>query len=384
MADFWISRQPYGFLDPQFDWNMKQNAMMQQTTSQPIRWGSLLFLTLAMLVALSSCVPKKKLQAETSAKRAAEERAKRLDGDLDIANRKIAELEARVATLEKELQDLALKSKGCEEEAITLKQENSSLKQRNADLLAEIDQISKSSMTEKEKLDAALKKKSSELDTREKSIAELLDKLETREKALKELQTQLDARSAADADMRLKLEEREKALKDLQDRIAARDQAMEDLRNKLKNALTGYQDGDLSVEVRNGKVYIAISDKMLFKSGSAAVEKLGKEALSKVATVLSKYPDMDLIIEGHTDNVPIKTERFADNWDLSVIRATSVVRILTVDYGLTANRVTPSGKGEFFPKASNDTPEGRSKNRRTEIIIAPKLDEIEQMLGGEK
>ncbi|HEX2898494.1 MAG TPA: OmpA family protein, partial [Bacteroidia bacterium] len=305
---------------------MKQNAMMQQTTSQPIRWGSLLFLTLAMLVALSSCVPKKKLQAETSAKRAAEERAKRLDGDLDIANRKIAELEARVATLEKELQDLALKSKGCEEEAITLKQENSSLKQRNADLMAEIDQISKSSMTEKEKLDAALKKKSSELDTREKSIAELLDKLETREKALKELQTQLDARSAADADMRLKLEEREKALKDLQDRIAARDQAMEDLRNKLKNALTGYQDGDLSVEVRNGKVYIAISDKMLFKSGSAAVEKLGKEALSKVATVLSKYPDMDLIIEGHTDNVPIKTERFADNWDLSVIRTTSVVR----------------------------------------------------------
>ncbi|MBK9451858.1 MAG: OmpA family protein [Bacteroidetes bacterium] len=138
------------------------------------------------------------------------------------------------------------------------------------------------------------------------------------------------------------------------------------------------------VEVRNGKVYIAISDKMLFKSGSAAVEKLGKEALSKVATVLSKYPDMDLIIEGHTDNVPIKTERFADNWDLSVIRATSVVRILTVDYGLAANRVTPSGKGEFFPKVSNDTPEGRSKNRRTEIIIAPKLDEIEQMLGSDK
>ncbi len=364
--------------------HMKRNTLNTQTPIRRRNWSSFLLLVLALSVSVTACVPKKKLSAEISAKRAAEERAKRLDGDLDIANRKIAELESRLATLDKDFQDLALKSKGCEEESKTLKLDNGNLIKRNADLLAEIDQISKSSMTEKEKLDAALKKKSSELDAREKSIAELLDKLETREKALKELQTQLDARSAADAEMRAQLEEREKALKDLQDRIAARDKAMDDLRNKLKNALTGYQDGDLTVEVRNGKVYIAISDKMLFKSGSAAVEKLGKEALSKVATVLSKYPDMDLIIEGHTDNVPIKTERFADNWDLSVIRATSVVRILTVDYGLAANRVTPSGKGEFFPKVSNDTPEGRSKNRRTEIIIAPKLDEIEQMLGSDK
>jgi chemotaxis protein MotB len=177
-----------------------------------------------------------------------------------------------------------------------------------------------------------------------------------------------------------RLEARELALKELQEKIAARDKAMNDLRNKLLSALQGYQDQDLTVEVRNGKVYIAISDKMLFKSGSAKVEQLGKDALAKVAAVLLKYPDMDLIIEGHTDNVPIKTEKFADNWDLSVIRATSVVRILTVEYGLPAGRVTPSGRGEFFPKAANDTPEGRSKNRRTEIIIAPKLNEIEEMI----
>ncbi|MFN8393584.1 MAG: OmpA family protein [Bacteroidia bacterium] len=357
---------------------MSQAARVQ--LANIIRWVSLLALLLSLIAGLTACVPKKKLTAENAARRAAEERSKRLDGDLDIANRRIGELESQNKTLDAAMQDLAIRSKGCEEESKTLKSENANLKQRNADLLAQIDQITNSSMSEKEKLDAALKKKSQELDAREKSIEELLDKLEAREKAVKELQTQLDARSAQDEQLRTQLEAREKALKELQDRIDARDKAMEDLRNKLKNALTGYQDSDLSVEVRNGKVYIAISDKMLFKSGSAAVEKLGKEALAKVADVLAKYPDLDLIIEGHTDNVPIKTERFTDNWDLSVIRATSVVRILTVDHGLPAARVTPSGKGEFFPKASNDTPEGRSKNRRTEIIIAPKLDEIEQML----
>jgi chemotaxis protein MotB len=338
---------------------------------------------LATTACMYSCVPKKKLLAETSAKRAAETENRRLKGDLSIANDKIGELEARSSKLEQEVTDLAIRSKGCEEEANRLKADNAGLMKRNAELLAEIDNVHKSSLSEKEKLGAALNRKSTELDAREASIAELLEKLEAREKSLQTLQTQLDAQSQSNAQMRSQLDEREKALHELQSRITARDQAMADLRNKLKNALKGYQDGDLSVEVRNGKVYIAISDKMLFKSGSATVEKLGKEALSKVASVLDKYPEMHLIIEGHTDTVPIKTDRFADNWDLSVIRATSVVRILTREYGMAPFRVTPSGKGEFFPKASNDTPEGRSRNRRTEIIIAPKLDEIEQVLKSE-
>lgn len=342
----------------------------------------LLTLLLCIAVAATACVPKKKLEAESSAKRAAEEKAKRLDRDLATANAKIGELESRLATLDKDYADLAVKAKGCEEEASALHKENADLKKRNASLNEELDLLKRSSLSEREKLDAALQKKKEELDARERSIAELLDKLEAREKAVKELQAQLDARAEADATLRRELEAREKALQDLQSRIDARDKAMQDLRNKLVGALQGYNDQDLTVEVRDGKVYIAISDKMLFKSGSAKVEQLGKDALAKVAAVLQKYPDMNLIIEGHTDNVPIKTDKFADNWDLSVVRATSVVRILSVDYGLAPTRVTASGRGEFFPKASNDTPEGRSKNRRTEIIIAPKLDMMEQLLKG--
>jgi chemotaxis protein MotB len=123
-----------------------------------------------------------------------------------------------------------------------------------------------------------------------------------------------------------------------------------------------------------------MSDKLLFKSGSSAVEDKGKDALKLLADVLDKNTDIDILVEGHTDNVPIKTSVYKDNWDLSVARATSIVRILTNDYKIVPTRLTASGKGEFFPKADNETSEGRAKNRRTEIILSPKLDELMKLL----
>jgi chemotaxis protein MotB len=123
-----------------------------------------------------------------------------------------------------------------------------------------------------------------------------------------------------------------------------------------------------------------MSDKLLFKSGSVAVENKGKEAIKLLADVLGKNPDIDILIEGHTDNVPIKTAVYKDNWDLSVARATSIVRILTEEYKIEPTRLTASGKGEFSPRASNETPDGRALNRRTEIILSPKLDEIMKLL----
>jgi chemotaxis protein MotB len=123
-----------------------------------------------------------------------------------------------------------------------------------------------------------------------------------------------------------------------------------------------------------------MSDKLLFQSGSSAVENKGKDALKLLAGVLDKNPDIDILVEGHTDNVPIKTSVYKDNWDLSVARATSIVRILTNDYKIAPTRMTASGKGEYFPKVDNETPEGRAKNRRTEIILSPKLDELMKLL----
>lgn len=176
------------------------------------------------------------------------------------------------------------------------------------------------------------------------------------------------------------LDEREGTINELQDMISAQNEKVQKLLSSVKDALLGFGSDELTVREKDGKVYVAISDKLLFESGSARVDKRGKEALAKLAEVLNKQTDIDVYIEGHTDSKPINTAQFKDNWDLSVIRATSVVRILTKDYGVNPLQIQPSGRGEYIPVADNETAEGRSKNRRTEIIMAPKLDKLYQML----
>jgi len=192
-------------------------------------------------------------------------------------------------------------------------------------------------------------------------------------KALKAKSDELDAKEAL-------LSEREKSIDEMRKVIARQDSITSRLNTILRNALLGFNSDELSVEIKNGKVYVSMSDKLLFKSESSAVEQKVKEALKLLGGVLDKNTDIDILVEGHTDNVPIKTSVYKDNWDLSVARATSIVRILANDYKITPTRMTASGKGEFFPKAGNDTAEGRATNRRTEIILSPKLEEIMQLL----
>ena len=176
------------------------------------------------------------------------------------------------------------------------------------------------------------------------------------------------------------LDERSRTISELQDMMNAQNEKVQSILNSVKDALLGFSSDELTVSEKNGKIYVALSDKLLFKSGSAKVDNRGKEALAKLADVLNKQTDIDVSIEGHTDSKPIHTAQFQDNWDLSVIRATSVVRILTKEYKVNPLQILPSGRGEFMPVADNETNEGRSKNRRTEIIISPKLDKLYQML----
>lgn len=175
---------------------------------------------------------------------------------------------------------------------------------------------------------------------------------------------------------------REARLRELQSIINRQDSMVNALRNTLTNALVGFPKDELSVEIRNGKVYVSLSDKLLFPSGSTAVEPKGRDALVKLSDVLAKNTDIDVLVEGHTDNVPVKPgSSFKDNWDLSVLRATSIVRILTTN-GVDERRILPSGRGEFYPVAENSTAEGKSRNRRTEIILSPKLDELFKLIEG--
>lgn len=177
-----------------------------------------------------------------------------------------------------------------------------------------------------------------------------------------------------------KLAEREATINQLQEEINAQNEKVDALLNSVKDALLGFNSEELTVTQKDGKVYVAMSDKLLFESGSAQVNKQGKTALGKLAEVLKKQTDIDVMIEGHTDSKPIKTVQFKDNWDLSVVRATSVVRILTKDYDVNPLQIVPSGRGEYLPVDSNDTADGRARNRRTEIIMAPRIDKLMDIL----
>lgn len=176
------------------------------------------------------------------------------------------------------------------------------------------------------------------------------------------------------------LDEREKTINQLQNIINEQNEKVQELYDNVKNALMGFSSDELTVSEQGGKIYVAMSDKLLFESGKAIVNQQGMEALGKLANVLKQQSGIDVYCEGHTDSIPIKTAVFQDNWDLSVIRATSVVRILTETYGVHPLQIQPCGRGEFKPIDTNVTPEGRARNRRTEIIIAPKLDKLYEML----
>lgn len=176
------------------------------------------------------------------------------------------------------------------------------------------------------------------------------------------------------------LEEHAKTIEQLQKIIEEQNEKVSSLLSNVKNALMGFSDEELTVREEGGKVYVAMSDKLLFESASANVNDQGKVALGKLADVLNRQTEIDVYIEGHTDSIPIHNAIFKDNWDLSVIRATSVVRILTESYGVQPLQIQPSGRGEHKPISSNSSAEGRAKNRRTEIIMAPKLDKLFEML----
>ena len=174
---------------------------------------------------------------------------------------------------------------------------------------------------------------------------------------------------------------REKRVTELESILRAKDSAVNALKASIQKALLGFKNQGLTVEVRNGKVYVSMEEKLLFKSGSIEVDPKGQQALLELAKALNQNKDVSILVEGHTDNIPMKSPTIKDNLDLSVLRATSISRILTTKGAVDAKRVMSAGRGEHFPIDTADTPEARAKNRRTEIILTPKLDELLSILG---
>ena len=176
------------------------------------------------------------------------------------------------------------------------------------------------------------------------------------------------------------LKEKDLTIKNLRDAVTRRDSINLALVQSLKGVLGNLDDEDITVQVDKGVVYVSISDKMLFSSGSYNVTPRAREVLGKVAKVVNNKPDFEFMVEGHTDNVPIKNTCIKNNWDLSVLRATAVVNILQNDFGVSPSRMTAAGRGEYVPVTSNASADGRALNRRTRIVVLPKLDQFYNMI----
>jgi len=176
------------------------------------------------------------------------------------------------------------------------------------------------------------------------------------------------------------LNDQGKYIKDLNSSMQRKDSINLSLVMNLKRSLADINDDDVTVEVKKGVVYISISDKLMFASGSAIVNAKAEAVLAKVAKVVNDHKDLDILVEGHTDAVPISTDCIKDNWDLSAKRATSVVRLLQTKFSVDPERMTAGGRGEFEPQSENSSRTGRKLNRRTEIIVTPKLDQFFNLL----
>jgi chemotaxis protein MotB len=276
-----------------------------------------------------------------------------------------------------------------------LKKENRSMADENADLLKaknqlELDGTALKSELEKAKSDYAKLKSDYEASQNkfkvlQDSYAALEknsnDALQNNMKKNHDLLEQLEAKGKALAIEQERLNKSALRLQELEDLIAAKEASMKKLKETLSKALNSFEGKGLTVEQKNGKVYVSMENKLLFNSGSWAVGAEGKKAVIEVGKVLGDNPDISVLIEGHTDDDAFTASGpIADNWDLSTKRATAIVAILSENKKINKQNLTAAGRGEFSPLASNTTAEGKAKNRRIEIILTPRLDEIAEML----
>ncbi|MCW5906271.1 MAG: OmpA family protein [Chitinophagales bacterium] len=312
---------------------------------------------MVMLLSLSSClVSKKKFDEQVALADKMKTERDDCNDKLKQANTTIEDLNRQIANLGSEIQKLKDSNASLDEK---LKKCNKLQDETNAlceKVKQQLEQMTSASASEKDKL--------------LKQLAEKEKELMNKEAELNKLSAELSARDAK--------------VRELESLIAKKDSALQSLKKKMLDALKGFSDaGELTVYEKDGKIYVALSDKLLFATGSYAVEPRGKEALKKIAEVLNKQTDIMIMVEGHTDNKPYvsaTTGPVNSNWDLSVMRASSVTKILVGENKVDAKRVTPAGRGEFFPVESNDTPEGRSKNRRIDIVLEPDMKSIMNIL----
>lgn len=319
------------------------------------------------LFALASCVPQR-LMEETKAKLdSCESELSALKKSNQENEAKIAEMKEKMTKEEKDLAGLQRDTAIMGSNLRLLQNKYDKLNLVNDQLLDKYNKMLLGSEKDNAKL-------SGQLQMTQEQLLKKEDELKALEAKLNKQQQDLDALAA-------QLKQREARVNELEDILRKKDQATADLKKKLSDALMGFEGKGLTITQKNGKVYVSMDESLLFESGKTAVQPKGVEALKNVAKVLEQNADINVLVEGHTDDVPMKgTGDIKDNWDLSVMRATSVTKIMLGSSKIDPKRITSAGRGEFFPIDPAKTPEARKKNRRTEIILTPKLDELLKVL----
>lgn len=298
-----------------------------------------------------------------------------------VSSKVYNDLESKHADLKRENRNL----KSDLDKYKNLDDEFSALKKDFAEAVAERDRLKEELAsnrrkyeTLKDSYDALEENSSAAIADNSRQNRQLLAELEEKENALAQEQARL-------AKLQRDLESRSRRIDELEGLIAAKDAKMNALKDAISKALTNFEGKGLSVEQRDGKVYVSMENKLLFSSGSWAVNAEGRQAVQQLGQVLAQNPDIAVLIEGHTDDVPYGgSGALKDNWDLSTKRATSIVQILRANNNIDPQNLTAAGRGEYAPLATNETAEGRSKNRRIEVILTPKLDEVTKLLNEEE
>lgn len=307
----------------------------------------------AAIILMTSCVSSKKFNELTTKFQDCQDQTRNLTNQNEALSVQVAEFQSKNSKLQSDLNTLTSKYEEQNQTIESLKLKNQQLIQANADLDSQLNSLKAGSSME---------------------ISRLLEKLN---QAQVDLQKREDILRAAQKE----LDDRSLKLQELQAALQLKDDAVKQLREKVMNALTGFNNKGLTIQEKNGKVYVSLEEQLLFKTGQWEVDPKGQQALGNLAEVLANNAEINVMVEGHTDNVPMRgTGQVKDNWDLSVMRATAVSKILLKNKGIDPMRIVAAGRGEFYPIDNSQTTEAKQKNRRTEIILTPKLDEIFKLL----
>ncbi|MCQ2203006.1 MAG: OmpA family protein [Bacteroidales bacterium] len=362
--------------------------------------GSFSLLTIAAIAAMMvACVPAKRYHEAERSISFYRDKSDECKVEVDLLKKKVKQLESDIAQLEADKHALeqdttlyGMKNRTLLSQLATLENDLKALAAKNGDmpeykaLMKHLLQMQDNLVdSEDKRLDTeraielqkkALADAENALAESEENLARSAQQLVDKDIELNDKAEQIQQQNAALANARNEIEEQAARLRELEAALAAKDHAMAELRNTIANALTDFSSEDLTVSHKDGRVYVSLEEQLLFESGKYDVNAKGQTAIKKIASVLASHHELDIVVEGHTDNVPYHGQVILDNWDLSVKRATSVLRIILANGSVDAAHIQATGRADTCPVDKANTPEARKKNRRTEIILAPNMDQV--------